>query len=84
MLLSQDSELLAKAAELRDCEDPRGNDLAFNFKMSDVHAAGAHVRLRRLPESLARRRELAAHHRAALQDAGINLPPEADDREHGW
>ena len=84
MLLSQDSGLLAKAAELRDCEDPRGNDLAFNFKMSDLHAAIAHVQLRRLPELLDRRRELAAHHRAALQDAGVDLPPAADDREHGW
>lgn len=84
MLLSQDAELLAKAAELRDCEDPSGNDFAFNFKMSDLHAAVAHVQLRRLPEFLTRRRELAAHHRASLQDAGIGLPPRADDREHGW
>ncbi len=84
MLLSQDAEVLAKAAELRDCEDPSGNDFAFNFKMSDLHAAVAHVQLRRLPEFLTRRRKLAEHHRASLQDAGIALPPQADDREHGW
>ncbi len=84
MLLSQDAELLAKAAELRDCEDPSGNEFAFNFHTTDLHAAIAHVQLRRLPEFLTRRRELAEHHRASLQDAGIGLPPQADDREHGW
>ncbi len=84
MLLSTDAELLAKAAELRDCEDPSANDFAFNFKMSDLHAAVAHVQLRRLPEFLTRRRELAEHHRAALQDARVGLPLEAGDREHGW
>ena len=84
MLLSGNAELLAKAAELRDCEDPSGNDFAFNFKMSDLHAAIAQVQLRRLPEFFARRRVLAEHHRASLQGAGVGLPQAAADREHGW
>ncbi|MDQ4490346.1 DegT/DnrJ/EryC1/StrS family aminotransferase [Sinomonas sp. ASV486] len=43
-------------------------ELGFNYRMTDVQAAIGLVQLGRLPEMVARRRELAAAYRAALDD----------------
>lgn len=84
MLLSRDKSLIERARVLRDCEDPQGDAGSFNFKMSDLHAAIAHVQLERLGEFLQRRAEIAAAYRAALGGATIDLPTLPDDREHAW
>ncbi len=84
MVLSRNADALAVVAELRDCEAPGGHSDAFNFKMTDLHAAVARVQLTRLPEFVSRRRELAARYNAALDQAPLRLPAEANDREHAW
>lgn len=84
MVLSRDTELVARAGELRDCEDPRANPYAFNFKMTDLHAAVAGVQLSRLPEFLTRRRQLARRYTEALEATPVDLPQELPDRGHAW
>jgi dTDP-4-amino-4,6-dideoxygalactose transaminase len=84
MVLSADRELVAKVAELRDCEDRRGNPEAFNFKMSDLHAAVGVIQLRRLEAFLSRRRQLAHRYREALAGFDLGLPAQPDDRGHAW
>ena len=76
--------VLAVVAELRDCEAPGGHSDAFNFKMTDLHAAVARVQLTRLPEFLSRRRELAARYNTELDQMPLRRPAAARDREHAW
>jgi len=52
--------------------------------MSDLHAAVAEVQLSRLPEFLARRKELAHRYREALEAAPVDLPRELPGRGHAW
>lgn len=84
MMLSRDKRLIERARVLRDCEDPQGDTGSFNFKMSDLHAAVAHVQLERLGEFLQRRADIATAYRAVLGGAAIDLPTPPDDREHAW
>ncbi|GAA2200387.1 DegT/DnrJ/EryC1/StrS family aminotransferase [Sinomonas flava] len=56
-------------------------ELGFNYRMTDLQAAVGLVQLGRLPEMVARRRELAAVYRAALSDLpGLRL---SADPQHG-
>jgi dTDP-4-amino-4,6-dideoxygalactose transaminase len=49
-------------------------EVGFNFRMTDLQAAVGLVQLGRLPEIVARRRELAARYRAELADVpGVRL-----------
>jgi dTDP-4-amino-4,6-dideoxygalactose transaminase len=82
MVLSSQRALVDRARALRDCEGERVDEDAFNFKMTDIHAAVAEVQLQRLGEFLARRAQLAARYRAALQGAAVDLPEPAT--EHAW
>lgn len=50
-------------------------ELGFNYRMTDIQAAVGRVQLRRLPEMLARRRELAARYTGALCEAPGLSPP---------
>jgi dTDP-4-amino-4,6-dideoxygalactose transaminase len=49
--------------------------LGFNYRMTDIQAAVGRVQLRRLPDLLARRRELAARYDEALADIPGLEPP---------
>ena len=44
------------------------DEIGFNYRMTDLQAAVGVVQLGRLPEAVARRRELAARYAAALDD----------------
>ena len=84
MVLSPDADVLTVVAALRDCEAPGSHADAFNFKMTDLHAAVARVQLTRLPEFLSRRRELAARYTVEFDQMPLRLPAELRDREHAW
>jgi dTDP-4-amino-4,6-dideoxygalactose transaminase len=53
--------------------------VGFNYRMTDIQAAVGRVQLRRLPELLARRRELAANYTVALSAIPGLEPPEVPD-----
>ena len=84
MVLSSDADLLDRVRRLRDCDAPESGDWAFNFKMSELHAAVGLAQLGRFPELLARRQELAQRYRAAFGGLPVKLPARPSDREHQY
>ncbi|WP_436787029.1 DegT/DnrJ/EryC1/StrS family aminotransferase [Yinghuangia sp. YIM S10712] len=64
---------------------PVFDEPGYNYKLSDLAAAIMRVQLARLPELLARRREVAAGYAALLADVdGAALPREPADRTGSW
>jgi len=60
-------------------------ELGFNYRMTDVQAAIGREQLRRLPEIVARRRELAARYNTLLADIpGLKIPVEPDWARSNW
>lgn len=60
-------------------------ELGFNYRMTDIQAAIGREQLKRLPEILVRRRELALAYRKALQDVpSIQLPFEPAWARSNW
>ena len=57
----------------------------FNYRMTDIQAAVGRAQLRRLPELIARRRELAARFRDLLSGVkGVNAPAEPAWAKSNW
>jgi perosamine synthetase len=84
MVLSTSAELLERVRRLRNCDDPASGEWAFNFKMSDLHAAVGLAQLEQLPESLARRKTVAHRYCTAFEKLPVGLPASPDDREHQY
>ena len=60
-------------------------EIGFNFRMTDVQAAIGREQLKRLPEIVSRRRELAETYRALLGDIpGLGLPIEPEWARSNW
>ncbi len=60
-------------------------DLGFNYRMTDIQAAVGCEQLKRLPEIVARRRELADRYRSLLVEIpGLGLPVEPDWARSNW
>jgi dTDP-4-amino-4,6-dideoxygalactose transaminase len=62
-------------------------ELGFNYRLSDVHAALGTSQLKRLPEFLEARREIALRYLAELRGFELPVPAGIDaqsDREHAW
>lgn len=75
MLLSDSEVVLRRARDLRDYDGRRHLRPRFNYKMTDLQAALGLCQLRRLPEFLHRRRQLAARYTAHLRSLGLQPPP---------
>jgi dTDP-4-amino-4,6-dideoxygalactose transaminase len=60
-------------------------EIGFNYRMTDIQAAVGREQLKRLPEAIARRRELAARYRQLLADLpGLVLPAEPEWVRSNW
>jgi dTDP-4-amino-4,6-dideoxygalactose transaminase len=60
-------------------------ELGFNYRMTDIQAAVGREQLKRLPQVVARRRELASAYRSALQDIShLELPGEPVWARSNW
>jgi perosamine synthetase len=60
-------------------------DLGYNYRMSDLHAAIGIEQLKRLPSILAQRRELAERYAAAFGDLeGVQLPFSSSETPHTY
>jgi dTDP-4-amino-4,6-dideoxygalactose transaminase len=60
-------------------------ELGYNYRMTDVQAAIGREQLKRLPELLARRRQIAAAYRKQLADVpGLGLPEEPSWARTNW
>lgn len=59
--------------------------VGFNYRMTDIQAAVGREQLKRLPEMIARRRELAANYHSALsQLPGLEVPVEPESCRSNW
>lgn len=60
-------------------------EIGYNYRMTDVQAAIGREQLKRLPELIRRRRELAAGYHALLKDIpGLGLPVEPEWAHSNW
>jgi perosamine synthetase len=60
-------------------------ELGFNYRLTDIQAAIGREQLKRLPEGLSQRRQLAARYRQLLADIpGLILPTEPDWARTNW
>lgn len=60
-------------------------ELGFNYRMTDIQAAVGREQLKRLPQALSRRRELAARYRQLLADVpNLRLPVEPQWARTNW
>jgi dTDP-4-amino-4,6-dideoxygalactose transaminase len=60
-------------------------ELGYNYRMTDIQAAIGRVQLKRLPEMLARRRQLVRHYVELLSSVpGLGLPVEPEWARSNW
>lgn len=60
-------------------------ELGYNYRMTDVQAAIGREQLKRLPEFVSRRRQMAARYRSLLGDIpNLRLPAEPDWARSNW
>lgn len=59
-------------------------EIGYNYRLTDVQAAIGREQLKRLPELVARRRELAAKYRTLLGDLPLRLPAEPEWARSNW
>ena len=60
-------------------------EIGFNYRMTDIQATVGREQLKRLPEFLRRRREIAAEYRVLLDDmTELGLPNEPDWARSNW
>jgi perosamine synthetase len=60
-------------------------ELGYNYRLNDIQCALGLSQLRRLPQTVARRRTLAGRYQRALAHLGqVRLPVEPADRRHAW
>lgn len=60
-------------------------ELGFNYRMTDIQAAVGREQLKRLPELLSRRREMAAVYRSLLEDLPeLRVPTEPEWARSNW
>jgi len=81
MVLTDDEGIALAARELREYDGAPAHRLRFNAKMTDLHAAVGRVQLRRLPEFVARRREVAQlYQEEFISFSNVKTP--LDNSEH--
>lgn len=78
-ILSNDDTLLNLIRDLREYDEFDEYKLRYNYKMSDINASIGLVQLRKLPNFIQRRREIANLYREMLRDCNLILPPEEPD-----
>ncbi|MEK7269602.1 MAG: DegT/DnrJ/EryC1/StrS aminotransferase family protein [Planctomycetota bacterium] len=83
-LASDDGRLLARAHDLRDCDERQDPGFRFSARLADICAALARVQISRLPEFRRRRRAIARRCAEALRGTDVRLPPDRPDAPHAW
>ncbi len=82
MVLSNDRGLIETIKDLRDYDEKEDYRVRFNYKLTDIQAALAATRLRKLPEFIDKRKKIAAIYNRGLERVGVGLPEEPEGREH--
>ena len=84
MVVGHDTDILKRLQDLRDYDQPEGNTMRFNYKLTEIQAAMGRVQLRRLPTFLARRRHIAARYHEALAQVDCKRPSGKPDSVHAY
>lgn len=84
MVLTDFPRLAERLHDLRDYDKKETYRFRTNSKMTDLEAAMGLVQIKKLPQFLKRRRELAAEYREALGGSGIVFPTDVDGRQHAF
>lgn len=98
MVTTQDAELASRLQRLRNhgiATDHRQReqlgtwaydmvDLGFNYRLNDIQCALGISQLRKLPDSLARRRQLAARYAQLLANLDVTLQSQPGERLNAW
>lgn len=74
MVCTNDARIAARIRDLNRIDERHDLALRFNYKLSDLAAGLALSQLRRLPQTIAWRRRLAARYRGALAGTTAELP----------
>lgn len=82
MVVGSDPEMEERLREIRDYDFPEAEPVRFNYKMTEIQAAMGCVQLRRLPDFITRRRQIAERYRAAWQDLPVELPQDGPHAAH--
>lgn len=85
--VSRHAAMMERAQLLRVHGSPRRyvhDEVGFNFRMDGFQGAVLNIKLRRLPEWTARRREIAARYRAGIRLPGVQLPAVTATGESVW
>ncbi|MFQ5900691.1 MAG: DegT/DnrJ/EryC1/StrS family aminotransferase [Thermodesulfobacteriota bacterium] len=82
MVLSNSSDLLERVRDLRDYDEKKDYKVRYNYKMTDMQAAMGLVQLKRLPEFIEKRREIADYYNESLKEAPVCLPMSLEGRGH--
>jgi perosamine synthetase len=80
MAVTRSGEIASEMRDLKTYDKKDDYRLRFNYKLTDIQAAVGLVQLKRLPELIRRRREIARHYRSAWSKFSVQLPP--DHPEH--
>jgi dTDP-4-amino-4,6-dideoxygalactose transaminase len=73
-LLSDDEEILRIARDRRDYDEKEHYKVRYNYKMSDIQAALGLVQLKKLPDLVQKRKEIALRYNGAFSDMDLELP----------
>lgn len=74
MVLSDNKKLLDAVKDLREYDEKVSYITRFNYKMTDMQAALGITQLRRLPDFIAERRQIADFYDHAFADLPVRLP----------
>jgi len=84
MVLTDSSELIEAVRDLRDYDEKETYRVRYNYKMTDIQAALAESRFKKLTSCIDKRNELAAFYTSQLEGVKVALPVVPEGRIHGW
>ncbi|MDY6989136.1 MAG: DegT/DnrJ/EryC1/StrS family aminotransferase [Thermodesulfobacteriota bacterium] len=81
-ILSNDSNLIHHARDLRDYDEKETYAPRYNYKLTDIQAALAESQLKKLPSFIEKRRHIAGVYSAALEGIVSHLPVAPEGKRH--
>ncbi len=82
MVLSNNASLLMGIKDLRDYDNRESYAVRYNYKMTDIQAALGVAQLKKLPQFIQKRREIADKYDRMLHELSIPVPFIPKDRQH--
>ena len=82
LILSDDSDLIARLRDLRDYDEKETYTLRYNYKLTDIQASLGKNQLKKLPSFIAKRQKIAGLYNALLEEVVSQIPSVPEGREH--